>query len=115
MYRIVKESYENFRKDFSVIDSVENPRYDVMKAFYLLFDYDKWIEAKKNKSTDYKKVAAFLDYINKNSSKYPEFQVILWELEARGYFGENYSVLSNQERDEVIKIFQMFLNLTYWN
>ena len=115
MYRIVKESYENFRKDFSGTDSVEEPRYEVMKAFYLLFDYDQWTEAKKNKSTDYKKVAEFLYYMNKNLPKYPGFQVILWELEARKYFGENYSVLSDQERDEIIKTFQMFLDLTYWN
>lgn len=115
MYRIVKESYKNFRKDFSISDSTEDPRYKIMKPYNLLFDYDKWTEAKKNESMDYKKVATFLDYIKNNLSKYPEFKVILWELEARNYFGENYSVLNDQEREEIIKIFQMFLNLTYWN
>lgn len=115
MYRILKESYKNFEKDFLISEAQENYRYKLMKAFKLLFDDEKWQMEKINQDDNYKKVADFLYYIKNNLNKYPDFQVIIWELEARGFYGKKFGVISKMDLEEIIKIFKMFLDLTYWH
>ncbi|MGM0378721.1 MAG: hypothetical protein ACQEQE_03175 [Bacillota bacterium] len=115
MYRIVKESYENYKSDFLESNKEDNYRYKIMKPFEILFNLKKWEHEKSLESKKYMKVADLLNYINKNISNFPEFKVFIRELEARNIVGKNYSMLSNEEKHEIIKIFKMFLNLTYWD
>jgi hypothetical protein len=114
MYRIVKESYNNFKEDFIESNAKEDYRYRIMKPFEILFDLKQWEKERAIESEQFKKVADFLDYIDENINDFPEFKVFLRELEARNVFGRSYLILSEEERKEITKIFQMFLSLTYW-
>lgn len=115
MYRIVKESYNNFRDDFLESNGTEDFRYRIMKPFEILFDLKQWEKEKTIESDQFKKVSDFLHYVGENIQSYPRFKVFLRELESRDIKGKSYSVLSEEEREEIIKTFQMFFDLTYWS
>jgi len=115
MFRIIKESYNNYKKDFLESNATDDIRYKVMEPFEMIFNIQKWTNEKNQQTEDYKKVAEVLYYIKKNINELLEFNVFLWELEARDIIGEDFSVLSNEDKEEIIKNFKMFLDLTYWN
>lgn len=115
MYRIVKESYNNFKKDFLELNAKRDYRYRIMEAFEILFDLKQWEREKTIESDQFKKVSDFLDYIHKNIQEFPRFKVFLSELDARDIKGKSYSMLSEAEREEIVKIFKMFFELTYWH
>jgi len=107
MYRIIKASYHNFKDDFLASNARKDTRYNIMEPFEIIFNMDQWNHEKNRKSHNYKKVSEVLYYIEENIDKLIEFKVFMWELESRNIYGE--------DRDEIIKIFKMFLDLTYWN
>ncbi|MDM8534783.1 hypothetical protein QUF55_08810 [Clostridiaceae bacterium HSG29] len=115
MYRIIKESYNNYKNDFLVSDALDDIRYIIMEPFEIIFNIEKWNYEKNQKTENYKKVAEVLYYINGNINEFLEFKVFMWELEARNIIGEDFLVLSSEDKEEIIKNFKMFLNLTYWN
>ncbi len=53
--------------------------------------------------------------MNQHIEEYPKFKALLWSLEARGFNGHFYGILTNEELEEQIKIMTMFLNLSYWH
>ena len=114
MYRIVKESYNNFKEDFLESNAKDDFRYKIMEPFEILFDLNQWEREKTIESDRFKKVSDFLNYIHKNIEEFPRFKVFIRELEARDLKGKSYSVLSEEEREEIVKIFKMFFGLTYW-
>jgi hypothetical protein len=115
MYRIVKESYNNFKEDFLESNAEDDFRYKIMKPFEIIFDLKQWEKEKAIESEQFKKVSDFINYIDENIHDFPEFKVFLRELEARNIVGETYFVLSVEEQNEITKTFKMFLNLTYWH
>ncbi len=115
MFRIVKESYYNYKDDFLVSNAIDDTRYKIMVPFEMIFNIEKWANEKSQKTENYKKVAEILYYIEENINELLEFKVFMWELEARNIVGENFSVLSSEDKEEIIKNFKMFLDLTYWN
>lgn len=115
MFRIVKESYYNYKNDFLVSNATDDIRYKMMEPFEMIFNVEKWTYEKVEKTEDYKKVAEILYYIKENINELLDFNVFMWELEARDIVGKNFSVLSREAKEEIIKNFKMFLNLTYWN
>lgn len=114
MFRIVKESFENFKNDFKVNDGVEDYRYQIMAPFEMLFNINQYRVEQEKESIDYQKVADFLHTVQKNIDQYPEFKVFLWELQSWGIEGKEYNCLSPSEKKEILKTFRMFLNLSYW-
>lgn len=115
MYRIVKESYNNFKEDFLESNAKDDFRYKIMEPFEMIFNRKQWEKEKGIKSIQFKKVSDFLNYIDENIHEFPEFKVIMRELKARNITGKSYRVLTEEERNEIAKIFKMFLNLTYWH
>ncbi|HOJ10938.1 MAG TPA: hypothetical protein PK733_10150 [Clostridiales bacterium] len=114
MYRIVRESYENYINDF-LPNSASDYRYKIMQPFRLIFDLSAYKEEKNKNSTDYLKLQDFIYLANKNIKEYPNFKSFLWSLESRNIFGKNNGVLSREEFLEQAKIINMFLKLSYWN
>jgi hypothetical protein len=114
MFRIVKESFENFKNDFKTTEGREDYRYQIMAPFEILFDSKRFQVEKELESNDYQKVVDFLHYVQKNIDQYPEFKVLLWELKSLGIEGKKYDSLDLSTKEEILKTFQMLLNLTYW-
>ncbi len=114
MYRIVCESYENFNKDF-LPNNTDNYRYKIMEPFKLITDLDIYERESKNGTLDYKKIEHFVFLAKQDIDKYPNIKSFLWSLESRGIMGANYGVLENIEYQEMMKILNMFLKLSYWN
>lgn len=113
MYRVVCESYENYKKDF-IPDNMDSYRYKVTEPLELLLDSSAYEKEKKLETPRYKKIKDFIYMIKENLSDYPSYKSFLWSLESRGIQGRNYGVLSKQEFKELAKIVNMFLRLAYW-
>ena len=113
MYRIVCESYENYKKDFLPNDT-DDYRYKITKPLELILDLDLYESEKCSNTINYKKLEHLIYLLKKNIVKYPNFKSFLWSLESRGINGKNYGVLSNEEFNELSKIINMFLKLAYW-
>ncbi len=113
MYRIVCESYENFRKDF-LPDNSNDYRYVITKPLELLLDKSIYENEKRKKTDKYLKLEDLIYQLKKNIDQYPSFKSFLWSLESRGIHGKNYNVLKKDEFNELVKIINMFLKLSYW-
>ncbi len=114
MYRIVCESYENFTKDFFP-NNTDNYRYKIMEPFKLITNLNLYQRESKKESLDYKKIEDFIFLAKQDIDKYPNIKSFLWSLESRGIMGVNYGVLENIEYQEMMKVLNMFLKLSYWN
>lgn len=114
MYRIVCESYENYKKDFEP-HNTDNYRYKIMEPFKLITDIDLYREEKDKDSSDYKRIEDFIYLAKDNIDKYPNIKSFIWSLESRGINGKKYEILKEQDYQEMMKILNMFLNLSYWN
>lgn len=113
MYRIVCESYENYKKDF-LPNNTNDYRYIITKPLELILDLSLYEKEKNNNTIDYRKLEYFIYLLNENIHKYPNFKSFLWSLESRGIYGKDYGVLSKEEFSELQKIVDMFLKLSYW-
>lgn len=113
MYRVVRESYENYKKDF-IPDNMDCYRYKVTDPLELLLDSSTYEKEKQLETSRYKKIEDFIYLIKENLSDYPNYKSFLWSLESRGIQGRNYGVLPKQEFKELAKIVNMFLRLSYW-
>ena len=113
MYRVVCESYENYKKDF-IPGNMDCYRYKVTEPLELLLDLSTYEKEKQLDTPRYKKIEDFIYMIKENLSNYPNYKSFLWSLESRGIQGRNYDVLSKQEFEELAKIVNMFLRLAYW-
>lgn len=113
MFRIVCESYENFKKDFSP-DNTDNYRYRITEPLELLLDLSLYNKERKKKSYKYKKLENFIFLLKENIVDYPSFKSFLWSLEARGIMGKDYCIMDDEEFSELQKIINMFLKLAYW-
>jgi hypothetical protein len=113
MYRIVCESYENYKRDF-LPDNINDYRYTATKPLELILDLSLYEKEKNNNTINYKKLEHFIYLLNKNINEYPNFKSFLWSLESRGICGKNYDVLTGEEFSELQKIVNMFLKLSYW-
>lgn len=114
MYRIICESYENYKKDF-LPDNTDNYRYRVAKPLELLLDLSLYEKEKVEETAKYQKLEALIYLLKKDINKYPRAKSFIWSLEARGIYGKNYEVLSKNDFNELSKIINMFLKLSYWN
>lgn len=114
MYRIVCESYENYKKDFFP-DNTLDYRYKVAQPLELIVDLDKYKEEKLVNTLNYKKLEHLIYLLKQNIDEYPNFKSFLWSLESRGIYGKNYKVLNDQDFNELRKIINMFLKLSYWD
>lgn len=114
MYRIVCESYENYKNDF-LPNNTDSYRYKITKPLELILDLSLYEEEKNNNTINYQKLEHFIYLLNKNIHEYPNFKSFLWSLESRGINGRDYSVLSEEEFFELQKIVNMFLKLSYWD
>lgn len=114
MYRIVCESYENYKNDF-LPDNKDDYRYRVMEPLALIVDLSLYKKEKDNNTINYQKLEDFIYLLKKDINKYPNFKSFLWSLESRGICGKNYGLLSQVDFNELSKIVNMFLKLSYWN
>lgn len=114
MYRIVCESYENYKNDF-LPNNTDSYRYKITKPLELILDLSLYEEEKNNNTINYQKLEHFIYLLNKNIHEYPNFKSFLWSLESRGINGRDYGVLSEEEFSELQKIVNMFLKLSYWD
>ncbi len=113
MYRIVCESYENYKRDFYLDE--DNYRYEIIRPLELIMDLSLYNKEKNNKTINYQKLEHFVYLLKNNIEKYPNNKSFLWSLESRGIYGKNYNVLSTEEFNELQKIINMFLKLAYWD
>lgn len=114
MFRIVCESYENYKKDF-LPDNTNDYRYEITEPLELLLDSSLYEKEKERNSINYKKLEDFIFLLKKNIKKYPNFKSFLWSLESRDIRGRNCGVLGDAEFFELQKIVNMFLKLAYWD
>ncbi len=114
MYRIVCESYENYKKDF-LPDHTGDYRFILSMPLQLMVDLSLYKKEKEAQTLIYRKLEHLVFLLWENIDKYPRFKSLLWSLEARGIDGRDYGVLSNEEFTELCKIISMFLRLSYWN
>lgn len=114
MYRIICESYENYKKDF-LPDYKDEYRYVITKPLELLVDLDLYEKEKAENTLNYQRLEDFIYNINKNIDDYPNYKSLLWTLESRGICGKNYEIMDEEEFTELGKIVNMFLKLVYWN
>ena len=113
MYRIVCESYENYKNDF-LPDNTNDYRYRITKPLELILDLSLYEEEKNNNTINYQKLEHFIYLLKENIHKYPNFKSFLWSLESRDIYGRDYGILSEEEFSELRKIVNMFLSLSYW-
>ena len=113
MYRIVCESYINYKKDF-LPNNINDYRYKIAQPLELLLDLSLYEEEKENKTMNFKKLESFIFLVKENINDYPNFKSFLWSLEARGICGEDYNAMDEEEFHELLKIVDMFLRLAYW-
>lgn len=113
MYRIVCESYINYKKDF-LPDNADNHRYKVTKPLELMVDLSLYEKGKNNNSIEYQKLQHLVYLLKNNIKNYPNYKSLLWSLESREIYGRNYDVLSKEEFNELTKIINGFLKLAYW-
>lgn len=114
MYRIVCESYENYKKDFLPNDR-DNYRYRITKPLELILDLSLYEKEKSLNTLMYRKLENLIYLLKKNIREHPNCKSFLWSLESRGIYGWDYGVLSGEEFRELSKIINMFLKLSYWN
>lgn len=114
MYRIVCESYENYKKDF-LPNNTDDYRYKIAEPLELIVDLTLYKKEKANNTIKYQKLEQLIYLLKDNINKYPNTKSLLWSLESRGLYGKNYEVLSNEDFNELSKIINMFLKLSYWN
>lgn len=114
MYRIVCESYENYKKDF-LPNNTDDYRYKIAEPLELIVDLTLYEKEKANNTIKYQKLEQLIYLLKDNINKYPNTKSLLWSLESRGLYGKNYEVLSNEDFNELSKIINMFLKLSYWN
>lgn len=113
MYRIVCESYENYKNDF-LPNNTDDYRYIVTKPLELILDLSLYEKEKNYNTVNYQKLEDFIYLLKDNIDKYPNYKSFLWSLESRGIHGKNYEVLSKEEYNELVKIMNMFLKFSYW-
>lgn len=114
MYRIVCESYENYKNDFKP-DNTDNYRYKVAEPLELILDLSLYEKEKAKSTIQYQKLEQLIFLLKKDIDKYPKAKSLLWSLDSRGISGKDYGVLSQEDFTELYKIINMFLNLSYWN
>ena len=83
MYRIVCESYENYKNDFSP-NNTNDYRYKITKPLELILDLSLYEEEKNNNTINYQKLEHFIYLLKKNIHEKPNFKSFLWSLESRG-------------------------------
>ena len=115
MYRIVVESYENFKKGFLDIKAKQDYRYRIMTPISLLCNVEEYNKQKVNETMEYKKLSDLLFYIERHIEEYPRFKCLLWTIEGLGFVGKHYGISKEEDIKEQIKILEMFLRLSYWN
>ena len=113
MYRIVCESYMNYVDDF-LPNNTDDYRYIITKPLELLLDKKIYKNEKLNNTEKYQKLQDLIYRLKKNIDRHPNFKSFLWSLESRGILGINYNVLLEEEFNELVKIINMFLKLSYW-
>ena len=114
MYRIVCESYENYKNDFLPNDKY-NYRYRITKTLELILDLSKYEKEKSLNTLMYRKLESFIYLLKKDINEYPNCKSFLWSLESRDIYGQDYGAISDEEFRELSKIINMFLKLSYWN
>lgn len=114
MYRIVCESYINYKKDFFPNNTLDY-RYKVAKPLELVVDLEIYKEEKLANTLNYQKLEHLIYLLKEDINKYNNFKSFLWSLESRGIYGKNYGVLEDKDFKELSKIINMFLKLAYWN
>lgn len=114
MYRIVCESYENYKKDFLPNDK-NNYRYRITRPLELILDLSLYEKEKKRNTLMYRKLESLIYLLKKNIEENPNCKSFLWSLESRGIYGRDYGAISDEEFKELSKIINMFLKLSYWN
>lgn len=114
MYKIICESYKNYKNDFLPNNS-NDYRYIITKPLELILDLSLYEKEKINNTMNYQKLEHFIYLLKNNIDKYPNCKSFLWSLESRGIYGKNYGVMSKEEFIELVKIINMFLKLSYWS
>ncbi|HZK01761.1 MAG TPA: hypothetical protein VFC96_02745 [Anaerovoracaceae bacterium] len=114
MYRIVCESYENYKNDFQP-NHEDDYRYVITKPLELIVDLDLYEKEKRRNTVKYQKLQHLIYLLKKNIEEYPNFKSFLWSLESRNILGKDYDVLSEEEFRELARIVNMFLRLAYWD
>lgn len=114
MYRIVCESYENYKNDFLPYDS-DNYRYKITIPLELILDLSLYEQEKNHNTLKYQKLENLIYLLKNNINEYPDYKSFLWSLESRGIYGKDYGVISEEEFIELTKIINMFLKLSYWD
>ncbi len=100
MYRIVCESYENYKRDF-LPDNEDDYRFRVTKPLDLVVDISLYESEKEDGTILYKKLEDLIYLLKQDIHKHPNFKSFLWSLESRGIMGINYGLISKEEYKEI--------------
>lgn len=110
MYRVFCESFDNFKKTFDD----NNYRLEVTKPIELIVDINKYIEEKNKNSIIYKQLCDLIDYMKKNTSRFPNLKAFIWTLSSRNLDSKKYGIAKKEDLEEQVKIINSFLKLAYW-
>tara|TARA_Y100000588_G_C13827216_1_gene742001 strand:- start:155 stop:496 length:342 start_codon:yes stop_codon:yes gene_type:complete len=113
MYRIVCESYDKYKQDFS--GGEQDVRMKCLEPLDLIQSKDLYYLERKKETLKYKKLSDFLWKLQNDLETYKLFSSLLWTLESREIVGKEYNVLTENEFDEMVKVVRMFLKLSYWS
>ncbi len=105
MYRILKNSIENFCESLSYNEN--DSRYRVFSFFRLLANIELYAQEKEVVSEQYKKLSSFLYCLRDHA----RCELILYELTMLGVEPKRFF---DYDFTEETKIFNMFLDLAYW-
>lgn len=119
MYRVFCESYYNYVKQFTQMNSDDfcyknKYRYEIAKPLELISDIERYRLEHSRETLLYKQLSDLLFYMAGKSDRYPKTKAFLWTLEARDIKGWYYGVVAQNDLEEQTKLVNMFLSLQYW-
>ena len=112
MYRILCESYENYKRDF---ENVGGARLELSSCFHLLTNSKEFLLEKSKDTTLYKNANMLLAYLSQNQEQYPQTSVLMSEMSDRGIKAAEQTVVEETMLlQEQAKLLTSFMKLAYW-
>ncbi len=99
----------------SFVGNSEDVRLTKVTPLLLLGDLDAYRDHQRRQSEAYKKLSDFLAAVEKDDALGTEFISLIWTLESRGILSKTFGILSDDERDEMVRVVRMIKRLVYWH
>lgn len=115
MYRQFVRNLEYFLELNYSDDTSKNYRYEIAKSIEALSDINKFLELKDKDIEKFKEISNLIWELEENSSKYPSFKTLSWELWGYGFDGEKHTPEDNERLKEQLKTIDLSLGTKYWH